>query len=69
MENQELFESLVEAYSNKAYAIYSDWSGAVEQEAKRWESALSAQSVFTESEIRAEFTARHNAFVTSLSVA
>lgn len=65
MENQELFEQLVQAYSNKAYACYSDDARAQKIDDDRWANALSRQSVFTEEEIASEFTARHNAWIAS----
>ena len=61
--NTELFESLVKSYSDMAYACYSDWAGAVEQDTKRFKAHLASQDIFNEGEIAAEFTKRHNAWI------
>jgi hypothetical protein len=63
--NNELFETLVSKYADMSYACYSDWAGAIEQDKKRFYAALENQDIFTEEEISAEFTKRHNDWVNS----
>lgn len=63
--NKELFESLVKSYSDMAYACYSDWAGAVEQDTKRFYAHLATQDIFTEEEISTEFHRIHNEWIES----